>query len=330
MAATTVTPVPTVTEPTAGSENQPSDSVAFTDILDVGDVDEPVGPSAGTVDDSAPVAAPEVASPVPPVEPTPVVTAQPPVSEPAPVVQPVVQAPQPAVVTQPVSPPAQPVQVQQPPQQVQQPVPPFALPQAPVAQPPMPTAEEQRAAIIQRRNALIEDITNRYQISEEDKAALAVEPEKVLPKIAGRLYVDVYEAVLQASMAQLPSLIHGFNQVQQVVQQHEQAFYEKWPALHKPEYEPTVRQIAATYRQMNPTAAPEDVMNAVGVMATVHLGLGQAQPSVAPAPTPQVAAPPAVPAQRPFTPAGVGGAPPPSVAATPLPFDDLLAVDTDE
>lgn len=329
MATTVTPPTPSV------AENAPSDAVAFDDLIGLGsepgegEALTPTPPAPPEPPPSVPAAAeppasatttpvgvqevqpPQPQAPIPPVE-QPV--AQPPVQPPA-------QPPQPVATPQAAVPPA-------PPQPVA-PQPPVQVPPAqPVQQPPRPTQEE----VLQRRQALIDDIAGRYAISEEDKAALAVEPEKVLPKIAGRLYVDVYEAVLQASLSQLPQLINGYNQVQRVAQQHEQAFYSKWPALQKPEYEPTIRQIAATYRQMNPQASADDMMNAVGVISMVQLGLGTAPAPVAP---PAATPPPAqVPvqqpqqaAQRPFTPAGVGGANTTPAAGTPGPFDDLLAPD---
>lgn len=325
MATTVTPPTPSV------AENAPSDAVAFDDLIGLGS--EPDEGEAVTAPPPAPAEPPPSvpAAAEPPASatttPTGVQEVQPPQSQAPtpPMAQPQVQQPAPsqppAATPQVVTPPAPPQPVA--PQPTVQ-----APPPQPAQQPPRLTQEE----VIQRRQALIDDIAGRYAISEEDKAALAVEPEKVLPKIAGRLYVDVYEAVLQASLSQLPQLINGYTQVQRVAQQHEQAFYSKWPALQKPEYEPTIRQIAATYRQMNPQASADDMMNAVGVISMVQLGLGTAPASAAPpaaAPPPAqvpVQQPPVV-AQRPFTPAGVGGANSTPAAATPGPFDDLLAPD---
>lgn len=182
-----------------------------------------------------------------------------------------------------------------------------APPVAPVADAPQtPAVEPSPAAVAQpetltpekiaeRRQGLVTQIAENYKIQDADLQHLAAgDFGQVLPSLAAHLYVDIYEAVVQAiqPMMQTATAQHYTQQQQQT--EFKNNFFEKWPALKaKPEYLPTIARVMGVYRQLNPTAPVEQVIQEVGAhaMATLQLppnGAAAAVPAAPPATTPAV------------------------------------------
>jgi hypothetical protein len=158
---------------------------------------------------------------------------------------------------------------------------------------------------------VIEEISSRYSFSEEEAEALREEPEKVLPKIVGKLYVDVFDGVYAAVAQALPILVHTINQQASMVQRSEQQFYERWPALRTADRGRVV-QIVKAFRQANPTAPLDRVIEDAG--ASAHIALGIPLPSAAPnASAPQAPSRPPMPAM-------------PGASAAPLPGNKQLSI----
>jgi hypothetical protein len=145
-------------------------------------------------------------------------------------------------------------------------------------------------------------------MNEAAKEQFMMEPEKILPVFAARLYVDIYDAVFSSIAAQLPQMMGQREQVQQVQRNTENQFFTRWPTLKDPSLQGDIASVARTYRATNPQATLEQSIEAVGAMVSVIKGVplpGQnpAQPSVSPQ-------------SRPPLPAGVGASRAP-VPATP-------------
>lgn len=251
---------------------------------------------------------------------------QPPATQPpvqTPVAQPVVVPP----VAQP-QPVAAPVQAPPPtPEPVQQP--PAAVPEEPLPDPKV---------WLEKKKELAEQISKGYQLSPEDEENWVSEPNKVLPKIAAQLYVDVYEAVtvmVTRNLAQqLPSLMQGQMSQQRNAEEGIKAFVEEWPGLNKPEYAEVLTRVAQNYPRLNPKATRDQAVKEIGTMVagllgvppeTLRKGYNPVQPPAAPVPVQQPS--------RPFVPAGVGGpaaapsAPGPSNIFTELAFLDEVSED---
>jgi len=179
-----------------------------------------------------------------------------------------------------------------------------------------PTVEEIHA----QREALVNEISSRYSVSDEDKDLLQTEPEKVLPKFAGRLFADVYDAVFQTVYAQIPSLVASYNRGQKAATDYQDQFYQRWPGLDKTQHDGVVVRLARAYVNANPRASREQVIESVGAWAHVQLGI---PPSGLQAP-----APPPPPA-RPPTPVGIGASVPGPGAAQGNPnfWDELIHED---
>lgn len=146
-----------------------------------------------------------------------------------------------------------------------------------------------------------------YALSEDDAHAMITEPEKVLPKLLAKMHLQATQSVLNSMQTVVPQIVSTTSNAAKAETEARQAFFSVNDDLAKPEYEPAVLQIAAMYRQINPTAPRAEAIQKIGELARVSLGLpakGAAQ-AVAP-----VAGVP----QQPFTPArgGTGGGAPAS------------------
>lgn len=175
------------------------------------------------------------------------------------------------------------------------PTPAAAQPPATPATPPDPTARA--AALATARNNLISELETRYAVTEEQGTAMMTEPEKAFPPLIARLFVDIYEAVFQQITAQVPSMYQDLRQRELAQNETQKAFYQQWPALAKPEFEPHVNRLATQYMQLNPGASREQAFNEIGQLAHITLKVPFNQDGGAPAPP----SPPT--ATRPFTPA---------------------------
>jgi hypothetical protein len=201
-----------------------------------------------------------------------------------------------------------------PPAKAEEPTqPPPAAPQPETPRAQAPTVED----IQQYRDDLVSEIAGRYAIGEDEADRLTTEPEKVLPQLAGRLYVDVFEGVFQAIQSMLPQFVAGTVQATQATQTRNAQFFDKFPELKKAEYQPKLAELGVAYHRMNPQAQLDEAINGIGQMAMAMLGL--TREPVAPA------APAAPPLPKPFVPAAPGGAAAPSSATSDNPWDAMLA-----
>lgn len=206
------------------------------------------------------------------------------------------------------------------------PIPPAAAApavQAPVATPapassPAPAAPGAQPDLHQVREGIVAEIAQRYAMPDAVRDQFLLNPEQVLPTMAARLYVDVFDAVLQTVMGQIPQLMSAREQQVRVAQTTEQKFFERWPALRDPQYAADIAAIGRSYRQQNPQATFEQAMEAVGAMVSVAKGL----------PLPG-ATPSAPPQMRPPSPIGPGAArgPAPAAPAQDNPWSDIFSND---
>lgn len=140
-----------------------------------------------------------------------------------------------------------------------------------------------------------------YAMGEEDALALATEPEKVLPKLAARLHMQVMQNV-QAQMAQtMPNVLKTVQEATVRESKAKEEFFSAWPELRGSEAQ--VLQAGMLYRQMNPTASPQEAIEGIGRIVMAATGKQRvAGGGTPPAATRQQPAAPFKPA------AGVGGA----------------------
>jgi hypothetical protein len=136
-------------------------------------------------------------------------------------------------------------------------------------------------------------LTEFYAIDKEDAELLLTEPEKVIPKLAARLHLEVSTAVAEAVKSLLPSAIQQMSAQQSVAEKQEGEFFKAWPKLNDTKHHNTLQRLGVTYRNSHPQATPDDFIRDVGAMAMVALRIPFDEPA-APEPEPKV--PPHVPA----------------------------------
>lgn len=254
----------------------------------------------------------------PPAEPAPVAaSATPPVAPEAPA----------APAAAPVTPPATPAPVTPPA------TPAVVAPAAPVTPPVTPPAAVQPDAVLEtpeqkavrekaakdRYDAQMATLTDLYKLGDDEAKQLLLEPEKVLPKLAAKLHMDVMEKIRQELGAAIPAHLDAHMRVQARNKAAHDMLYGAWPALNKPEYEGLVREVGVMFRKTNAKATPEEAVKAIGRLAYAALGW-ELPGAVATPPTPSPTAP-TTPRHTPATPGGGGAAPRP--AAQKNEFGDL-------
>lgn len=190
--------------------------------------------------------------------------------------------------------------------------PPAVAAPAPAAETPQPAAQAAPPAAqapdyaAWRQNNMTA-LEREYGLSEDDANTMLTEPEKVLPKLAATLHMNITEHVMRSVAAMVPNMI---GQVQESSQRENQAkseFYKVNDDLADPKFTDAILQMGAMYRQVNGSAPPQEAILAIGNLVRTAMGLPLRAAGGAPAP----AAAPAVQAQpSAFVPArgGSGGA----------------------
>lgn len=189
----------------------------------------------------------------------------------------------------------------------QQPVEPAADQQPIQPQPEAPVQQFTREQVAAAEQAYMAQLSQMYSASIDPDTALQLqtEPEKVLPQFAARLHLDVMKTVMAQVQAMVPNVVQTANRATVRESQAQDMFFGAWPELRG--HDAQVMQVGMMYRQMNPTASPQEAVQRIGELTMVALGKQRVQPQQQPQ-TPQV---------QPFRPAGPGR------AATPTPQPNL-------
>lgn len=133
----------------------------------------------------------------------------------------------------------------------------------------------------QQRQQVIDEVSQHYQLSDEEADKLLESPNEVLPKLAGRLFTDVYEAAVRSVQQQLPQMLQQHEGQKQAQEKAKNEFYSKWPKLEG--HEQDVERLAAAYRQANPDVPRDQFIRDVGAQAHWALGIPvEDQPQPAP------------------------------------------------
>jgi len=167
----------------------------------------------------------------------------------------------------------------------EEPVVPPAEP-APVVEPEQPTTEEQPAQVrtpeqaqaMQEeigvaRGKVLDTLSTMYALTEEESETLQLEPEKVLPRLAAQLHLNITEALQAGIESQLPRMMQQATIAEQTKEKSVNAFYDAWPDLKGDDKEATVLRVMKSYRSTNPTATTEQIIREGGVMAMMALQL---------------------------------------------------------
>lgn len=178
------------------------------------------------------------------------------------------------------------------------------------------------------RKAAIEELaTKSFVISDEEAALLATDPQKVLPRLGARIYLDAVEGAVHAIRNILPQAIRNEVESARVFSEKENRFYGAWKGvLDKEKHEAKILEIAQTWRQIHPNGDEDAFIRDVGAIAVMTLGLGPQALAAAGQTGNGHAAPASTPAPAAIAPHRPLGASPSQVGASSEPvnvFTDL-------
>lgn len=231
--------------------------------------------------------------------------------------------------------PVEPVAVAQPPPAAPQVSPPVEQRAAEPAQAPQPAASAQApsldlndpqaiAAHLFQNRAAVENVIAQqlFQLSVDDVEALQSDAAVAVPKLLARAYVLAQVGFLQQLNRLVPSMLDRHSSTTKAYQANEDKFFSAWPQIDRVKHGDLVYRAATIYRQMNPQASVDDLIDQVGRFVSHQAGLQIA-------PRGKVAAPAVASASKPplgFRPAGSG---PSGIASTPQPdsFEYLGGMD---
>lgn len=230
--------------------------------------------------------------------------------------------------------PVEPVAVAQPAPVAPQVSPPVEQRAAEPAQAPQPAASAQAssldlndpqaiAAHLFQNRAAVENVIAQqlFQLSADDVEALQSDAAVAVPKLLARAYVLAQVGFLQQLNRLVPSMLDRHSSTMKAYQANEDKFFSAWPQIDRAKHGDLVYRAATIYRQMNPQASVDDLIDQVGRFVSHQAGLqiaprGKAPPVAAPAAKPPLG----------FRPAGSG---PSGIASTPQPgsFEYLGGMD---
>lgn len=131
------------------------------------------------------------------------------------------------------------------------------------------TEEEVQA----QRQQYMESYAEKFKLSEEEIDELRTEPEKVLPKMLAKVHTETMEYVVNLMRHNLPQMVNQQLQVSKSNADVEEQFFGKFPELKNKKAVKTAERIARAYRQVNPDAPANEVIDQVGFMTWKQLGL---------------------------------------------------------
>ena len=159
---------------------------------------------------------------------------------------------------------------------------------------------------------------NDFKLSPEDIQAIETDVVGFIPTMLSRMYMKAQVNTLKQMERIVPAMIARQTKVMARNAENTGKFYSRWPSLNQTEHGNTVNRLAVTYRQMNPTASLEQMIEDLGpiVMMTAKVPMtavpnGQGGPHAAAAPVGRPAAPPSP--FRPAATAAASGAPQPGI-----------------
>lgn len=169
--------------------------------------------------------------------------------------------------------------------------------------------------LAENETAMVDHLaTKMFALSKEDMEELETDVSKAVPKLLARTFVQMQKNMLQQMARLTPAMVQKTTEAVKRNAEAREKFFKRWPALTPDKHGDTVDQYARTYRQMNPTASFEQMVEALGPIIMMAANV---------VPTPGPAAPAAPPKPQPFVPASAGAT---AVLTTPVEEDTALAV----
>jgi hypothetical protein len=218
----------------------------------------------------------------------------------------------------PVATPATPAAAPAPPAPVVTPAAPAASPPSPeppavppvaatAAQPASPEPQApQPVDWAKHRETFLPKLQEMYKLSEQEVQDFQTNPGEAIPKLAAEMHYKVMMALHASVMELVPQMLQSEMRQQTLRTQHEDTFYGRWPQLKEAKakdpqkVEATINEAIRAYRVANPKVTMAELVEKVGFLAMMTLGIPPT--ALSPQAPPAPAAPPSIPGRPP----GVG------------------------
>lgn len=139
-------------------------------------------------------------------------------------------------------------------------------PAEPVAKEPEAEPQPQPEDV---RSKLLQEIASRYSLPEDMQQQFITAPGQVLPQLVARVYLDVFDAVMNVVTQQMPNMLSQF----MAWRQAEEAFFQRWPELRDPKYHKAIREVAQALKAAEPNITPEQARERIGATVMAMYGL---------------------------------------------------------
>lgn len=185
--------------------------------------------------------------------------------------------------------------------------------ETPGTEQPAATEEQQAASPEANRDALREqaltEVESHFQLQEDEVEEFRDDPNRVLPKMFAKVYMDIFDSLMQGMQQQLPQAVQFVTQQQADHNEQVNQFYQVWPQLNTDALRPVVDRVAEAYTAVNPNVPQGQRIREIGAQAWIaaQLPLESLNAHVSQFDRSSQQEAPAAPAFR--KPAGNGGAP---------------------
>lgn len=150
-----------------------------------------------------------------------------------------------------------------------------------------------------------------FSLSKEDMEELETDVSVAVPKLLARTFVQAQKNMLQQMARLIPNMVQQTTEAVRRNAESKAKFFDRWKALDPAQHGDLVDRYAATYRQVNPTATFEQMVENLGPIIMMAANVVPSAP----------AAPAAPPKPQPFVPAHAGAT---AVLTTPVEEDTAL------
>lgn len=130
--------------------------------------------------------------------------------------------------------------------------------------------------MLRNEAALVDHMaTNDFALSQQDIEALETDAPAHIPKLLARAYVKTMANTMAQMNRVIPAMVQKITAVQKRNTENEGKFYSRWPMIDRAQHGETVARLARTYRQMNPSASLDQMVEELGpvVMMTAKIPL---------------------------------------------------------
>lgn len=114
-------------------------------------------------------------------------------------------------------------------------------------------------------------VSEQFRFSEEEWQAFETDPREALPQLAAKLYTRILSAAVMQIGRLTPHMIDTHVATREATKSAEDRFYDRWKGLDRTKHGDQVKKLGWMWRQMNPKATTEQMVEALGPLAHAML-----------------------------------------------------------